>query len=335
MAKNTAIEWTDDSDNVIVLDNGSGQFGGWFCEKVSEGCDHCYAESLATGNPWHDLVGWPYVPTVDVPLLLRRDKLAGWARQRRPRRHFVNSMTDTFLRHVPDEWLFEIFDAMVAAPLQTFQILTKRADRMLRFTRRYVQERDLDVLPSNIWIMVSAENQRWYDNRVPLLIQTPAQVRGLSLEPLLGPIDLRLEIVGGLHWVIVGGESGPHARPMHPKWARDLRDQSVESGIPFFFKQWGEWVSKPEIADWDPTEDVWTYRDRWDQAVRNVSEWGTLDVSGDYYPETTTWNGRQLSPEDGYEVLIYRVGKKRAGRLLEGREWNQSPTYEGEEETDG
>jgi protein gp37 len=198
--------------------------------------------------------------------------------------------------------------------------------------------------PPNVWVGTSVENQQRADERIPLLLDIPARVRFLSCEPLLGPVDLGLFgtvpkdisppytlVHQMLHWVIVGGESGPQARPMHPTWARDLRDQCQEAGVAFFFKQHGEWISRRQIADFIGEPDWaagqtpgWNKRPEWREVVRD-KEWGILDFDGNYSPETTTWNMREESPDDNYEASIYRVGKKRAGRELDGQTWDEFP----------
>jgi protein gp37 len=190
---------------------------------------------------------------------------------------------------------------------------------------------------ANLWLGCSVEDQATADERIPLLLRCPAAMRFISAEPLLGPIELSLlhtrcpthDFDGGfcigpcpdrfgLDWVIVGGESGPGARPMHPDWARAIRDRCVIAGVPFFFKQWGSWV--PKSQGWDP---------RWTNAepvhrVPKPKEWGCLSYDGTYWKEATTWNGRQEESQDR-ECIVYRIGKKAAGRLLDGREWNEYP----------
>lgn len=298
----SAIQWTDETDNVFVVDGG-----GWYCEKVSEGCEHCYAERF-NGSSYYGGNGLKYRQSRGgrPSLKIRRELLAGWVRKTKPKKRFINSMTDTFGEFIPDEWIFELFDMMAAAPLQTFQVLTKRAERMYHVTTAWLEARGLYLVPPNIWMMVSAENQKRLDERVPWLLKLPA-IRSLSLEPLLGPIyltpylrcrydhnndgDCHLHPQGcppPIHQVIVGGESGTGARPMHPDDARSLRDQCVSAGAPFFFKQWGEWLPC------------------FDSTASPVHIW-----------------------PDGEKA--YRVGKKAAGRLLDGREWNEFPQV-GEEE---
>lgn len=214
MAEHSAIEWTDASWNAVTG-----------CTKVSPGCKNCYAERLAfrlraMGNP-------RYRNGFDVTL--HPDQLTLPLRWRRPKRVFVNSMSDLFHETVPDDYIRQVFDVMVQAHWHVFQVLTKRSERLARLSR------DLPW-PSNVWQGVSVESDR-YVPRVDDLRTVPAAVRFLSVEPLLGPIP-RLPL-DGLHWVIVGGESGGGRRPMAPEWAQEIRDQCVAAGVPFFFKQWG------------------------------------------------------------------------------------------------
>ncbi len=237
MPDRSAIEWTDATWNPTTG-----------CTRVSRGCDHCYAETLS-----RRLLSNTYLaraPVVDTPEN-RRDpfavrvwpqRLAVPASWRAPRRVFVNSMSDLFHRDVPEEFVRRCFRVMLDVDRHVYQVLTKRPARAARFARR---NRDLlpDGLPSHIWIGTSVEDQS-VDYRVRHLVDVPAAVRFLSCEPLLGPLDLGDFLAGGaepagLHWVIVGGESGARARPMSAVWARRLRDQCRSARVPFFFKQWG------------------------------------------------------------------------------------------------
>lgn len=292
MADNTGIEWADATWNPTTG-----------CTKVSAGCDNCYAETLAErfrGTPGHYFEH-------GFDLQMRPDKLDQPLRWKRPRRIFVNSMSDLFHDQVPDWYIATVFAVMALAPQHTFQVLTKRHARMrslltsktryneqggyvpgfdamvrnaaanMRNNARRADWPDVDKTPwplPNVWLGVSAEDQRWADIRIPVLLDTPAAVRFVSAEPLLGPIDLRcgnadystcgsngacdMSMIKGLDWVIVGGESGRAARPMHPDWARSLRDQCATAGVPFFMKQAGsvlarEWALKGKgdnAADW-------------------------------------------------------------------------------------
>ena len=210
----TAIEWTD-----IVWNPVTG------CDKVSPGCDHCYAERIASRRG----KGFPN----GFALTLHPERLRSPLHKRKPKRIFVNSMSDLFHDGIPDDYIAEVFAVMAEADWHTFQVLTKRPGRMRSWTRRH----RLDPLP-NVWLGVSAEDQKWADIRIPVLLDTPAAVRWVSAEPLLGPINLGAYLPV-LDWIVVGGESGPGHRRMEPGWAREIRDQCVAAAVPFHFKQWG------------------------------------------------------------------------------------------------
>ncbi len=218
MADNSAIEWTDATWNPVTG-----------CTKISAGCDNCYAERFA--ERFRGVKGHPYEPGFD--LTLRPERLAQPLRWHHPRMIFVNSMSDLFHKGVPYEFVSKVFDTMEQARWHNFQVLTKRSSRMRNFVNRRYGE---GTPPSHIWLGVSVEDGTKL-SRVRHLQQTHAGVRFLSVEPLIGPVG-QLDL-DGIHWVIVGGESGPGARPMDPAWAREVRDQCVAAGVPFFFKQWG------------------------------------------------------------------------------------------------
>ena len=218
MAGKSAIEWTDVTWNPVTG-----------CTKISAGCDRCYAERIA--ERFRGVRGHPFEHGFD--LTLRPERLGQPASWRRPRMIFVNSMSDLFHKNVPLDFVDAVFESMEGADWHVFQVLTKRSSRL----RKYINARYADrSAPGHIWIGVSVEDGTKL-SRVGHLSDTTAQVRFLSLEPLIGPI-MRLELEG-IHWVIVGGESGPGARHMHPDWARRVRNRCVVSGVPFFFKQWG------------------------------------------------------------------------------------------------
>jgi len=216
---NSAIEWTDATWNPVTG-----------CTKVSPGCKNCYAERLALrlqamGNP-------RYHAGFDVTL--HADQLDLPLRWRQPKRVFVNSMSDLFHEAVPESFIGEVFEVMGMAHWHTFQVLTKRADRLRQLAPK------LKWSP-NIWQGVSVETMRYF-SRVERLREVPASVRFLSLEPLLGPLpNLPLQ---GIDWVIVGGESGPNNRKVSVEWVRDIRDQCRDARVAFFFKQWGGRTSK-------------------------------------------------------------------------------------------
>jgi protein gp37 len=219
MGDNSAIEWTDATWNPVTG-----------CTKVSPGCKYCYAERLATrlkamGNP-------RYKNGFD--LTLQADQLQLPLKWRQPRRIFVNSMSDLFHEQIPADYIRAVFDVMNRASWHNFQILTKRAERLAALAAKL-------TWGSNIWQGVSVEGPD-YLSRITYLQTVPARIRFLSLEPLLNGIpNLPLEHI---HWVIVGGESGPNHRPIRPEWVRNIRDQCRSQRIPFFFKQWGGLNSK-------------------------------------------------------------------------------------------
>jgi protein gp37 len=213
MAQRSTIEWTEATWNPVTG-----------CTKVSPGCAHCYAETFA--ERFRGVAGHPYEHGFD--LQLRQDRLDQPLAWQQPRMIFVNSMSDLFHEDIPLSYIREVFRVMKKADWHTFQVLTKRAERLAELAPRL-------PWPRNVWMGVSVENQRW-TRRIDSLRKVHAQVRFLSCEPLLGP--LKLDLVE-IDWVIVGGESGPRARPMKAKWARDIREQCAAAGVAFFFKQWG------------------------------------------------------------------------------------------------
>ena len=343
MSANSKIEWTDASWNPIRARNLKTGKIGWHCEHASEGCRNCYAETmnrrLGTGldfKPGH---------RPDIEIFLDEKMLLEPLRWKKPRMIFVGSMTDLFADFVKDEWIDRVFAVMALCPQHTFQVLTKRAERMRAYcTTIDVAARIVLASPSipqvgrevmifnaiwplpNVWLGVSAEDQARADERIPLLLQMPAARRFVSLEPLLGPIDLaqlgdhtmtinaftgeashllgmRDRTAGALDWVIVGGESGPHARPMHPDWARSLRDQCATAGVPFFFKQWGEWA---------PGECAPSPQTRTERVAYNW-DFGSL----------TLRLSEEMHCDNGPDV--WRFGKRAAGRLLDGIEHNGMP----------
>jgi protein gp37 len=214
MAQNSDIEWTEATWNPLTG-----------CTKISPGCKHCYAERMALRLK---AMGQPHYQN-GFRLTLHEDTLSLPLSWTKPRKIFVNSMSDLFHKDVPTDFIMRTFEVMGKASWHQFQVLTKRADRLARLSEQ------LPWAP-NIWMGVSVENKD-YLSRIDDLRSTGASVKFLSLEPLLGPLnDLNLQ---GIQWVIVGGESGPDARPMDPKWVTDIRDQCLQAGVAFFFKQWG------------------------------------------------------------------------------------------------
>lgn len=345
MADKTGIEWTDATWNPI---RG--------CSKVSEGCRNCYAMHVAArfSNPGQAYEG-----------LAKRDP-ARWSGQvrfieehledplrwKRPRRIFVNSMSDLFHEGLSDDQIDRVFIVMALAHWHTFQVVTKRAHRMREYLDELYAGRMYELaekagaagpavlaafanqLP-NVWFIVSVEDQDTADDRIPQLLQTQATVKGISAEPLLGPLDISIYLATGydeppyddiLNWVIVGGESGPGARPMHPDWARSLRDQCVAAGVPFFFKQWGEWAPYgdsvvngfcgSDAMKWDHfpspfAEDRNTPAGRPAEGVRVKRNAETTIVG--------------VGPAHVKQREMVRVGKKKAGRALDGRIWDEYP----------
>ena len=248
MAAQTLIEWAEATWNIITG-----------CTRVSRGCGAadgggCYAERLAATRLRHhpsrrgltDEHGrW----TGEVRL--NKEWLDQPLRWQRPRRIFVCAHSDLFHEAVPEEWIDIVFAVMAQGAQHTFQILTKRPRRARGYLARLAR-RDSWPFP-NVWLGTSVEDQRTANARIPALLEAPAAVRWISVEPLLGPltvfdldgpVDVREGMDPGLHWVVAGGESGPRARPMDPEWARSLRDQCQIAGVPFFFKQWGGATAK-------------------------------------------------------------------------------------------
>jgi protein gp37 len=214
MAQASSIEWTESTWNPVTG-----------CTKISSGCANCYAERMARRLK---AMGQPRYRH-GFKVTLQPDLLQVPLRWKRPRMVFVNSMSDLFHKDVPAEFIARCFAVMQEAAHHTFQVLTKRPERAVELAP------DLPW-PENVWMGTSVESAA-YASRIGLLTQIPASIRFLSLEPLLGPMP-RLALAG-VHWVIVGGESGPGARPMDPKWVLQIRDRCLREGVPFFFKQWG------------------------------------------------------------------------------------------------
>lgn len=220
MTTSTAIEWTDATWNPLLG-----------CTKISPGCKHCYAETLA--ERFRDTPNHPFEHGFDLRLV--PEKLMEPLKWTRPRRVFVNSMSDLFHEAVPVSYIQAVFLVMAQAHWHTFQVLTKRHERMALLLR----SREITA-PPNVWLGVSIENNRHGLPRIEALREAPGEfVRFLSIEPLLESLDWFSDYTGGIDWVIVGGESGPGARPLHIDWVRAIRDRCQEGGVPFFFKQWG------------------------------------------------------------------------------------------------
>ena len=270
MGDKTGIEWTDATWNCI-----------YGCSRVSPGCENCYAESFShrfSGQKGHRMEGLTVLrkkgPSWTGKITLAPDRLNQPLRWTRPRMIFVNSLSDVFHKKVPFEFVAAMFGVMGLAQDHTFQILTKRHERMVEFygwleaeaksragkpvqaclwhlddhnaqgadvtipKELYQGEVALDWPLNNVWMGVSVEDQERCNERIPYLQQVPAAVRFLSMEPMVGEVDY-LDL-RGIHWVILGGESGPGSRPMNPDWVRYVRDRCNEEGVPFFMKQWGQ-----------------------------------------------------------------------------------------------
>ncbi|MDA8977634.1 phage Gp37/Gp68 family protein [bacterium] len=218
MATQSKIEWTEQTWNPVTG-----------CTKVSPGCKHCYAETLAKRL---EAMGTPGYERGFSTVMLLPERLEQPLKRRKPTIYFVNSMSDLFQDAVPFDFIDEVMEVITATPHHTYQILTKRAERM----HDYFVNR---TVPDNAWLGVSVEDKKYGKPRIPYLRKIKAKTRFLSVEPLLedvGKLNLR-----GINWVIVGGESGQKARPMNETWALNVRDQCLNANVDFFFKQWGSW----------------------------------------------------------------------------------------------
>lgn len=347
MADKTHIEWTDATWNVVTG-----------CAIVSPGCTNCYAMKLA-GTRLRDHPSRNGLTTDSKAGPVWNGQVrfnTGWLTQplrwTKPRKVFVCAHGDLFHEGVTDDQLDQIFAVMALAPQHVFQVLTKRPKRMRDYLLAFTAERLSQALGAfvhagekatqadrfiplplpNVWMGVSAEDQTRANERIPVLLETPAAIRWVSAEPLIGPLDLTAIDDGfsdarnvlrsfsaqqqaaqytetidlcidtpGLDWVVVGGESGAGSRPMHPDWARDLRDQCADAGVPFLFKQWGDWAPGEnaqntigrtvETADW--------FNDAWD------------------YQTLTPASAEGMHIDD--EPTLYRAGRRASGRLLDGQ----------------
>lgn len=399
MSTRSKISWTDVTWNVVLG-----------CSRVSAGCDSCYAIGQArmrAANPN------PKIAAAFAGLTERTETGVDWTgrvnalrerlgqplRWRKPRRVFVNSLADLFHDNVPEEFIAEVFAVMAAAHWHTFQVLTKRHGRMrallnsesfhdlVKTESAGLAHEGVSVVENNpwenwplpnVWLGVSVEDQRWADIRIPALLDTPAAVRWISAEPLLGPIDLCGPIVPGrgrpkltywldgrpywdelkatttntglvmtplstgprIDWVVVGGESGHRARAMHPQWARALRNQCTAAGVPFHFKQWGEWGPAPFVVRVCDPKLGWHGTDEELEAAKRDSEArGATHVhTGNQYRDDAgelryhlheighkPWSRERGELGDDWYAPIRRWGKKAAGRELDGRIWDEYP----------
>lgn len=309
MAENTKIEWTDHT------------FNPWEgCQKVGPGCDHCYAETRNARYAGGQAINWgPGAPrrrtsagNWNKPLAWNANHEAFFAEHGRRQRVFCASLADVFDNAVDPKWRADLFSVIMKTPNLDWLLLTKRIGNVKAMLSEIALDEEayfplLGEMPlPNVWIGATIVNQEEADRDIPKLLTVPAKVRFLSMEPLLGPVDLRLQrpvreddrqdmdgycshittaAGAGIHWVIVGGESGPGARPMHPDWARSLREQCQAAGTPFLFKQWGEWAP---------------------------------------YDRSRT-NGAALATPYSLDEPLQHFGKKVAGRQLDGRTWDEFP----------
>lgn len=336
MAQHSKIEWTETTWNPVMG-----------CTPVSEGCRNCYARAMM--DRFAGRKGWPKTASTVTLFPERLEQPLHW---RKPRLVFLPSMGDLFHEDVPDEFIDHVWATMLLSPRHTFQVLTKRPERMQQYLTRRTDPtfsntttcytsvlRAADHIRSkqpglmnigisdpvcfparHVWLGVSVEDQAAADERVPILLDTPAAVRFVSCEPLLGPVMFRrpdfsdcghgagwLEAgnaAGGpsIDWVIVGGESGPGARPMNPNWARGIRDQYQVAGTPYFFKQWGAY------APWGI---------------------GSCNYMRSFNCDEMHHKHKNVVRQP---YVMFRVGKHRAGRLLDGREWNEIPDERAQDE---
>ncbi|KGV79278.1 phage Gp37/Gp68 family protein [Burkholderia pseudomallei MSHR4375] len=323
MSENSKIEWTDHT------------FNAWIgCTKISPGCDHCYAERerastalrvvWGAGNPRHRTAA----STWNNPKRWNARHGEFFAKHDRRQRVFCASLSDVFDNAVPPAWRMDLFRLIGDTPNLDWLLLTKRIGNVPTTLR----EIGVDRLPDNVWLGATIVNQEEADRDIPKLLAVPARVRFLSMEPLLGPVDISRHLdycekldkhgisrrAGGQHikcdkhcgisWVIAGGESGPGARPMHPEWARDLRDQCAAAGVAFHFKQHGEWA--PGSGDFG-SGSVETAAIALDGRV----------AAGGYRVEDYP---RGAASGDGWS-MVHRIGKRAAGRLLDGRTHDEFP----------
>jgi protein gp37 len=315
----TKIEWCDRVWNPVTG-----------CSPISPGCDHCYAARMA--RRLRGRCGYPD----DKPfrVTVHPDKLELPLKWQKPQRVFVNSMGDLFHEDVLDEFIAAVFATIFAAHQHIFMILTKRPERMKKWIDRFAVKEDGTPTCNNLWLGVTVENQE-QDWRIKYLLDTPAAVRLVSIEPMLGVMDISpyLRIMrqcdGHAAWecnedclyrpkldmVICGGETGPGARLLHPDWVRSLRDQCVAADVPFFFKQWGEWKECDYMGEdfgAPYTDSQCINGELWD--LDKCDDEGRLYSSGD----------NPICPKCKGKGFV-RVGKKHTGSIIDGQEWRQFP----------
>lgn len=330
MAENSKIEWTDHT------------FNPWEgCQKVGPGCDHCYAETRNARFAGGQAVNWgsgaPRRRTSAAnwrkPLAWNRDAGVFYAQHGRRQRVFCSSLADVFDNAVDPAWRRDLFDLIEMTPNLDWLLLTKRIGNVVRMLPTHDW-----AARGNVWLGATIVNQAEADRDIPKLLAVPAHRRFLSMEPLLGPVDLETACEGAgvdrgktwttsddpqqllralrygdtarLDWVIVGGESGADARPMNPLWVSSLRDQCNAAGVPFLFKQWGEWGRAGVRQSGQPGRYALAPREGW------FGEGAPSPTELDHYPRQFVAFGSDV---------MERAGKKAAGRLLDGREWNEVP----------
>jgi len=327
MAKNTKIEWTDHT------------FNPWEgCQKVGPGCDNCYAETRNARYAGGQAINWgPGAPrrrtsasNWNKPLMWNKNADAFMAEHGRRQRVFCASLADVFDNAVDLSWREDLFQLIAATPNLDWLLLTKRIGNVPAMVAIIS-----GCMPPNVWLGVTITNQTEAERDIPKLLEVPARVRFLSMEPLLGPGDIvpyiHCDVGNKVDWVIVGGESGPGARPMHPDWVRSLRDQCGAAGVPFLFKQWGEW--KP-IGQMEESEHQALYRSN-----VKAKPHENQDCLDDCYGRSCTvpdtivhFDGSMHGVTEPMAFLhgtgamhTFKVGKKAAGRLLDGRTWDCFP----------
>ncbi len=305
MAKNSKILWVNTINEDGTVSPGH-TFNPWIgCTKVSPGCANCYAETQNKRFNW--VKGWGKGAPRKRTSKKNWNKVLQWDKQAEATgvrtKVFCASLADVFDNEVPAEWRKDLGKLIKATPNLDWLVLTKRPENMYAMFVEDFEWTDIHgvgvYLPDNVWLGVTVENQEMVEKRIPLLLQMHAKVSWLSCEPLLGELELGFWLHPGvgihagrnrINWVIAGGESGNNARPMHPDWVRSLRDQCIETNTPYFVKQWGEWLPM---------------------------------YSAD---EADNYDGEMFEDEEGMRWV--KVGKKLAGRTLDGREWDEYPELE-------
>lgn len=356
MSASTKIEWCDHTFNPWVG-----------CTKVSPGCDHCYAEGWAkragkaggviwggerrrtSEANWRQPLRWNAIAAaghfVECSGCGRRGDARTWEadiRRKHPQavtccpdrklvaarpRVFCASLADVFDNEVPAQWRLDLFELIRATPHLDWLLLTKRIGNATRM----LPEKFSPATYPNVWIGATVVNQAEADRDIPKLMAVPAARRFLSIEPMLGPINLDCWPLYGedecqlLHWIICGGESGPHARPMHPDWPRSLRDQCAAAGVPFLFKQWGEFGTGFQRSNGTP---VFRAFDTFEQWVCKAATWVAGGICLDRHGTQMLCGadmGNAWKAGNFPVTIMHKVGKKAAGRLLDGREHTNFP----------